>query len=71
MSQLTPVIVGGRVVIDPDTLLGFLQYRATILAERTAEPNLDPVRTELLRGQRVALLALIKDITETIDGFSS
>lgn len=50
--------------IDPVKLLQYLEGFATILAEHTATPGLEPVKTELARGQRLNCLALIQAITE-------
>lgn len=50
--------------IDPVKLLQYLERFATILAEHTAIPGLEPVKTELARGQRLNCLAMIQAIKE-------
>jgi hypothetical protein len=66
----SPLIAWGNGVkyIDPDQLLQRLNERARLLAERTAQPGLEQATTEGLRGQRVALLALIQELTEALNG---
>lgn len=52
--------------IDPVQLLQYLNDYANIYAEETARPGLDAMKTELVRGQRLAYLTLIKEINEVM-----
>ena len=59
--------VNGVVYIHPTQLLLLLETRAKLIAEKTAEPGKDLPATERLRGQRLELLSLIKQIKEAQD----
>ena len=52
--------------IDPNKVLQYLSERAILLAERTAQPKLDVVTTELLRGHRQEALALLTELKKVI-----
>ena len=52
--------------IDPNKVLQYLSERAILLAERTAQPKLDAVTTELLRGHRQEALALLTELKKVI-----
>ncbi len=52
--------------IDPIKLLQYLDERAILLAERTAQPRLDAISTELLRGHRQEALALLTELKKVI-----
>lgn len=60
-------VVNGVLYIQPVHLLQLLEERARVIAERTAEPGLDALTTERLRGQRLETLTLISQITEAQD----
>lgn len=47
-------------------LLQYLEQRAILLAERTAEPRLDSTSTELLRGHRQEVLAFKAQIEKVM-----
>jgi len=69
--MLTPLDVfdrspQGGLYIDSDKLLQLLQDRARVYAEKAAEPGLDPVKTELWRGQRLEALKLELDLREAL-----
>ncbi len=57
--------------IDPIKLLQYLGERAILLAERTAQPKLDAVSTELLRGHRQEALALLTELKKVIKNAQS
>lgn len=61
------VTVGCELYIHPAKLLQFLSARATLLAEKTASPGLEQLKTELVRGQRVETLSIQQIITEALD----
>jgi len=52
--------------IDPNKVLQYLSERAILLAERTAQPKLDAVTTELLRGHRQEAIALLNELKKVI-----
>jgi len=56
--------VNGVTYIHPEQLLQSLNIRVKLLTEKTAEPGRDSMTTELLRGQRLELMTLIKQIKE-------
>ena len=60
--------VNGIAYIDPSCFLQFLEGRAKLIAEKTAEPGLDALATERLRGQRLELLSQLKQIQEATNG---
>ncbi len=57
--------------IDPIKLLQYLDRRAILLAERTAQPKLDAIATELLRGHRQEILALQTELQKVIKNAQS
>jgi len=52
--------------IDPIKVLQYLDERAILLAERTAQPKLDALSTELLRGHRQEALAFLNELKKVI-----
>ena len=57
--------------IDPIKVLQYLDERAILLAERTAQPKLDAISTELLRGHRQEALALLTELKKVIKNAQS
>ena len=53
--------------IDPIKLLQYLDNRAILLAESTAQPGLPADKTELLRGHRQEALALQDQLKKVIN----
>lgn len=64
MDKIPFTAINGLRYIDPGQFLIYLENRARLLAEKTAEPGLDQSTTELLRGERTALLLLHREIKE-------
>ena len=60
--------VNGVIYIDRSCFLQMLADRAKLIAEKTAEPGLDSLTTERLRGQRLELVSLLQQLTEADDG---
>ena len=50
---------GGALYIPLSKLVDTLEARATVLAIEAARPGLDPIKTELVRGQRLECLLLL------------
>lgn len=65
LSQCLTLTTSG-LYIDPNKVLQYLSERAILLAERTAQPKLDVVSTELLRGHRQEALALLTELKKVI-----
>jgi hypothetical protein len=62
------VCIGEAQYIYPANLLNFLAERVRLLAEKAAEPGLEPFTTERIRGQRVEALTTLKIIEEALNG---
>jgi len=60
--------VNGVIYIDRSCFLQMLADRAKLIAEKTAEPGLDSLMTERLRGQRLELVSLLQQLTEADNG---
>jgi hypothetical protein len=54
----------GILYIPLTNFLELLQARANVLAEEAARPGVEPIPTELLRGQRAECLLLIQALKE-------
>lgn len=61
------VSVAGELYIHPVKLLQFLTSRASLLAEKTASPGMEQLKTELVRGQRIETLSLHQIISEALN----
>jgi len=70
-SQCVTYAPTAGVYIDPIKLLQYLDRRAILLAERTATPSLDAIKTELLRGHRQETLALKAQLKKVIKNDST
>ncbi len=66
LTKCITYATGTGLYIDPMMLLQYLDERAILLAERIAEPALDAVTTELLRGHRQEALALHTELKKVI-----
>jgi hypothetical protein len=60
MYDFTPVFVKGVKSVGISEILTILDARATLLATETTMPGLDPLRTELIRGQHYEVQLLIE-----------
>ncbi len=70
LSQCVGFATSG-LYIDPIKVLQYLDKRAILLAERIAQPKLDAISTELLRGHRQEALALHNEIRKVTKNAST
>ena len=64
MDKACIVTISGAKYIDHSYYLQMLSDRAKLIAEKTAEPGLDQLTTERLRGQRLEICSQLKQLTE-------